>query len=165
MLGGVLGPLRVPGEPKMLSGLGRRGLRVVYEEVSALGVNPPSAGGGALPPAVVMTDFASPHARARCLCLRSNLYRTLTEPYEAYTGAWHTEEDATAVHAVVALERARVCLTIPRLEQAFANVPGCTSYADSPARKGRSLKRIPMVLIMMAKPGGVPRRSTEHGVE
>jgi hypothetical protein len=30
----------------MLSGLGRRGLRVVYEEVSALGVNQTSALGG-----------------------------------------------------------------------------------------------------------------------
>ena len=68
-----------------------------------------------------------------------------------------------AVHAVVALESA--CLAIPRLEQAFANGPCCTSYAGSPASKGRSLKRIAMVLIMMAKPGGVPGRSTEHGVE
>ena len=91
----------------MLSGLGRRRLRVVYEEVSALGVNSPSVSGGALPPAVVMTDFASPQAHARRLCLRSNLYRTLTETYEVFTGAWHTEEDATAVHAVIALERAR----------------------------------------------------------
>src|SRR5215210_6004054 len=34
------------GRPKMLSGLGRGGLRVVYEEVSALGVNSRSALGG-----------------------------------------------------------------------------------------------------------------------
>src|SRR5215213_131464 len=31
--------------------------------------------------------------------------------------------------------------------------------AGSPARKGRSLKRIPMALIMMAKPGEVSRRN------
>ena len=82
--------------------------------------------------------------RARYFCLRSNLYRTLTEPYEVLTGAWHTEGDVTVVHAVVASgERVRASL-----ETAFASVLRCTSYAGSPAKKGRSLKRIPVLIVM-----------------
>jgi hypothetical protein len=81
---------------------------------------------------------------ARYFCLRSNLYRTLTEPYEVLTGAWHTEGDVTVVHAVVASgERVRASL-----ETAFASVLRCTSYAGSPAKKGRSLKRIPVLIVM-----------------
>jgi hypothetical protein len=81
---------------------------------------------------------------ARYFCLRSNLYRTLTEPYEVLTGAWHTEGDVTVVHAVVASgERVRASL-----ETAFASVLRCTSHAGSPARKGRSLKRIPVLIVM-----------------
>ena len=49
------------------------------------------------------------------------------------------------------------------LETAFASVLRCTSYAGSPARKGRSLKRIPvlivMVLVMLVEEG------TERGVK
>ena len=81
--------------------------------------------------------------RARYFCLRSNLYRTLTEPYEVLTGAWHTEGDVMVLHAVVASGRARASL-----ETAFASVLRCTSYAGSPARKGRSLKRIPVLIVM-----------------
>ena len=34
------------------------------------------------------------------------------------------------------------------LETAFASVLRCASYAGSPARKGRSLKRIPVLIVM-----------------
>ena len=65
-----------------------------------------------------------------------NLYTMLTEPYEAFTGAWHTEEGATAVHAVAALKRERV----PRLRQTFCQRSAFAKVRWQPGQEGEILE-------------------------